>query len=195
MGRSGLDASRRSLGVRPAPVIAVPSAEAFRGNRRRPRYTLAGRAMMASMVRNSFLLALGAAMCALLPLATFAAESDIVASEKAWAKAVTTRDFDALEKIYADNLIYAHSTGAIESKADYMGKLRQGVARYDAIDHEKTTVEMHGNSAVAHSIVVMRGEAAAGPFNNKLMMIHFWVKDGKDWKLVAHQTTTLEVLK
>jgi|GEM_PF-497133 len=151
--------------------------------------------MIASMVRKSFLLALGAALCALLPIATFAAESDIVASEKAWAKAVTTRDFDALEKIYDKDLIYAHSTGAIETKAEYMGKLRQGTARYDAIDHEKVTVRMHGKAAVAHSIVVMRGESAAGPFNNKLMLIHVWVQDGKTWKLAAHQTTMLEELK
>jgi len=148
------------------------------------------------MLRRAFLPALSAAVaCALLPIATFAAESDIVAREKAWAAAVTAQDFDALEGICHPELIYAHSTGAIETKADYMAKLRQGTARYDAIDHHKTTVRMHGKSAVAHSIVTMRGENAAGPFNNKLMMIHFWVKDGKSWRLAAHQTTMLEELK
>ena len=64
-------------------------------------------------------------------------------------------------------------------------------ARYDGIEHHKTTVREHGDSAVAHSIVRMHGENASGPFDNRLMMIHVWVKDGGAWRLAAHQTTRL----
>ena len=53
-------------------------------------------------------------------------EDEILAAEKGWAKAVIARDFAALEKIYHDGLIYAHSTGTIETKAEYMAKLRSG---------------------------------------------------------------------
>jgi ketosteroid isomerase-like protein len=148
--------------------------------------------MMASMCSRRSLLTLAAAACALLPLATFAAESDIVAAEQAWARAVVARDFQALDEIYHDGLIYAHSTGSIETKSEYLGKLREGAARYDEIKHYQTTVRLHGKAAVAHSIVTMRGASATGPFDNRLMMIHFWVQEGKRWKLAAHQTTLLE---
>ncbi|MBI1358434.1 MAG: DUF4440 domain-containing protein [Acidobacteria bacterium] len=143
------------------------------------------------MLRRTLLLL---PLLSLFAVATFAAEADIVAAEKKWAAAVVARDFDALNAIYDEGLIYAHSTGAIETKAVYLGNLREGKARYDEIKHEKTTVRMHGNAAVAHSIVIMRGAAATGPFNNKLMLMHVWVKDGKAWKLAAHQTTLLENL-
>ena len=131
----------------------------------------------------------------LLPLAAFAAESDIVAAEKAWAAAVVAQDFAALDKLYDDGLIYAHSSGIVETKAEYMAKLREGSARYDEVKHEQVTVRMHGKAAVAHSIVVMRGRNAVGPFNNKLMLMHVWVQNGKAWRLSAHQTTLLEALK
>ena len=63
---------------------------------------------------------------------------------------------------------------------------------YDVIDHLKLEVRIHGNAAVAHSHVRMQGKSATGPFDNKLMMIHMWVKTGGSWQLVAHQTTRLE---
>ncbi len=114
------------------------------------------------------------------------------AAEKQWAKAVVARDFAALERILAPGLIYAHSTGVIQTKEEYLGKLRSGRQRYDAIEHEKTTVKVYGDAAVAHSIVVMKGESAGKPFDNRLMMMHFWVKENGAWRLAAHQTTRLE---
>ena len=53
-------------------------------------------------------------------------KDEILAAEKRWAEAVIALDFAALEKIYHDGLIYAHSTGIIETKGDYLGKLRNG---------------------------------------------------------------------
>jgi ketosteroid isomerase-like protein len=120
------------------------------------------------------------------------AEDEIRSAEKSWSAAVCSRDYAALDRIFHDQLIYAHSTGAIESKADYTARLKSGVQRYDAIDHKKMTIRVYGNSAVAHSIVQMTGESNGKPFNDQLMMIHFWVKQGGQWQLAAHQTTKLQ---
>ncbi len=124
---------------------------------------------------------------------TMAADADdVVAAETAWARAVTAQNFDTLDRILSDELIYAHSTGVIETKSEYLGKLKSGVQRYDVIDHETTTVRVHGNAAAAHSIVIMKGATKGNPFDNKLMMMHLWVKNGDVWQLAAHQTTRLE---
>ncbi len=120
-----------------------------------------------------------------------AAEDEITKAENDWVAAVTGQDFAALDRILHDDLIYAHSTGVIETKSDYLGKLRSGAQRYDAIEHSRTTVKMHGDAAVAHSIVRMKGKSPTGPFDNRLMMIHLWVKHDGRWRLAAHQTTEL----
>ena len=132
------------------------------------------------------------AAAAIVPLVAAGPEDEIVVAEKNWAKAVTTRDFAALDKILNDELIYAHSTGDIQSKSDYLGKLRDGTQKYDVIKHYKTTVNVHGTAAAAHSIVRMTGASTGVPFDNKLMMMHLWVKQGGRWQLAAHQTTKLE---
>jgi len=118
-------------------------------------------------------------------------EDEILDAEKRWAAAVVALDFAALDKVYHDGLIYAHSTGIIETKSEYLAKLRSGKQKYTAIEHHKTTVRRQGDAAVAHSIVTMKGQSASGPFDNRLMMIHTWFKSNGSWRLVAHQTTQL----
>lgn len=118
-------------------------------------------------------------------------EDEIRQAEKNWAAAVTRSDVAALERILDDELIYAHSTGVIETKKEYLGRLRRGAQRYDVIEHQRLTVKVHGEAAVAHSHVHMKGVSDQRPFDDKLMMLHLWVRRGGQWRLVAHQTTKL----
>ena len=134
---------------------------------------------------------LAALALAVLAVAPLQANDEVLAADKAWAQAVTSGNFAKLQRVLDDELIYAHSTGNIETKAEYLAKLKSGSQKYDVIDHEKSTVRVHGDAAIAHSIVVMKGTNASGPFDNRLMMIHTWVKKGGEWRLVAHQTTQI----
>jgi ketosteroid isomerase-like protein len=129
-----------------------------------------------------------------LSLATPAAasEADILAAEKGWSTAVVGRDFAALDAWLHADLIYSHSTGVVESKAEYFGKLRDGVSRYDVIDYERTKVELFGDAAVTHSIVSMKGQSGETAFDVHLIMLHVWIESGKGWQLAAHQTTLLD---
>jgi ketosteroid isomerase-like protein len=130
-------------------------------------------------------------LCLLPPLALAAGDADIRAAEKAWAGAVMARDLAALDRIFGNDLIYAHSTGVIETKAQYIDRLRGGAQRYDKVEHENIRVVPYGDAAVSHSTVRMMGTSNGKPFNDHVMMMHLWVRQGGAWKLVAHQTTRL----
>jgi len=118
-------------------------------------------------------------------------EDEIRNAEKQWATAVMKQDFTVLASILGEQLIYAHSTGVVDTKGEYLGKLKAGGTRYDLIEHRSLTVKIYGDAAVAHARVRMKGATREGPFDNELMMMHFWVKQGGRWRLVAHQTTRL----
>lgn len=126
-------------------------------------------------------------------LAAFAASSEdaIRDAEKRWATAVVAKDLPVLEKIYTDDLIYAHATGSIESKQHYIDRLKSGKQRYDSIQHESTKIAVYPDAAVAHSIVRMTGNNGQ-TFNDHVMMMHLWVKQNGMWRLAAHQTTKLD---
>ncbi|MCW5977556.1 MAG: nuclear transport factor 2 family protein [Bryobacteraceae bacterium] len=124
-------------------------------------------------------------------LALAASDAEVQKAEKDWAAAVMAQDQRALGQILSDDLIYAHSTGVIEDKAKYLSNLKTGAAKYDRIEHQSVTARTYGDAAVAHSMVRMTGSNKDGPFDNRLMMMHVWVKQGGRWRLAAHQTTRL----
>lgn len=136
------------------------------------------------------LLALTLAAAGLAPAA--APEDEIRQAEKAWASAVMRGDTAALDRILDDQLIYAHSSGVIETKPEYLGRLRGGALKYDLIEYQKMTVKLHSDAAVAHAHVRMKGHSDQLPFDNRLMMLHLWVKRGGRWRLAAHQTTQIK---
>jgi len=142
------------------------------------------------MLKTAWIALLALSACFMAVAA--APEDELRQAEKSWAAAVVARDYAGLERIYADQLIYAHSTGAIETKKEYIDRLRTGAQRYDAIDHEKMTVRLYADAAVVHAHVVMKGQSGDRPFNNRLMMLHLWVKQAGRWQLAAHQTTELK---
>lgn len=141
---------------------------------------------MSTPMRILILTLLLAATCA-----AFAVETDVEKAEKAWSAAVTGRNFAALDKIYANELLYAHSTGNVENKQQYMDRLKSGKQRYEKVDFEKIKVLPHGDTAVVHGILRMAGTSNGEPFNHHIMLMHVWVKKGSEWKLVAHQTTRI----
>jgi ketosteroid isomerase-like protein len=118
-----------------------------------------------------------------------AAGDEIRAAEKEWAAAVVAQDFAKLDRVLDANLIYAHSTGHVESKEEYLKRLHTGAQKYDAIEYDEITVHLYGKTAVAHSHLTMRGTSNGAPFNDRVMMLNVWVNSGGHWQLAAHQTT------
>jgi ketosteroid isomerase-like protein len=130
-----------------------------------------------------------------LCLAAFGAspeEQQVLDADKAWAAAVVAKDFAKLDTMLTPDLIYAHSTGVIDDKKAYLGKMKEGKQTYKGIEFGTMSVRMHGNAAITHGTLRMHGVNAEGPFDNRVMTIHIWVKSGGSWKLAGHQTTRLQ---
>jgi ketosteroid isomerase-like protein len=130
-------------------------------------------------------------LAAALSTAAPAPEDEIRAAEKSWRQALVARDSRALDQLYTADLIYAHSTGKVESKKEYLDRLASGRQRYESWTEESWHITMHGDSAVCHSIARATGVNDNGAFNDHLMVMHLWVKQQGVWRLAAHQTTKI----
>jgi ketosteroid isomerase-like protein len=130
---------------------------------------------------------------ALLPLLAFSApEDEVKAAEMAWVAAVKANNFAQLENILAPDLVYTHSTGVIEDKAAYLKALSSKSQRYDGIVHQNLRIHTYGgDTGVVTARVRMTGNSKGRAFDDQLLMIHVWVKQGGKWQLAAHQTTKL----
>lgn len=112
--------------------------------------------------------------------------------DRTWREAVLKKDFNAVEKMLADDLVYAHSTGIVDTKTSYLAKLRSGKQLYRTMDQQNVSVRLHGGAAITHSWMHVTGVNQSGEFNDKVMMIHLWVKKGGRWLLAGHQTTRVD---
>ncbi len=112
-------------------------------------------------------------------------------AEKSWAKAVVAADLAALEKIFADDLVYTHSSGVTDTKADYISKLRSGQMKYLSVDYDSMTVKVYGNTATVQSKARIKATSGTNSIDSNLIMLHVWIKNAGSWQLVAHQSTRL----
>lgn len=127
----------------------------------------------------------------LLAAAAFAQDltSQIQAAENAWIGAIKAKDAAALGRVLADDLIYVHSGGVVDSKAQYIAKVTSGKQVYKGVDQFKVKIRAEGAVAVAQYWARMRGINATGDFDDKLVVAHIWVKSPAGWRLAYHQTT------
>lgn len=118
----------------------------------------------------------------------------ILALDKQWSDSIVKGDTATLEKLLSDDLVYAHSTGIVDTKASYIAKIKERRQVYKSFEQHKPTVNIYKDSAVTFSYVRVTGTNQAGLFDDKVMLIHFWVKQNNTWRLAAHQTTKIDKL-
>jgi len=132
-------------------------------------------------------------LAAFLPLASAqsgSTDNDVRKAEEAWAAAVKVSDASALDKLLANDLVYTHSTGNVDTRTDYLSKMKAGTQKYTDLQYSGMKVRTwNGDTAVVNSQLRMLGATNGTPFDNTVYVIHVWVKQGGTWKLVAHQTT------
>ncbi|HYO81680.1 MAG TPA: nuclear transport factor 2 family protein [Bryobacteraceae bacterium] len=135
------------------------------------------------------LIALAAAGLSVRAQTAGAAAADARKALDSFISAVKANDVKSLSRLMADDLIYTHSTGLVESKQEYLDKLKSGDQKYAGIELINPKIRAYGNTAVINTQARMTGSTKGVPFDNTLFLVHVWVKQGPEWQLVAHQTT------
>jgi ketosteroid isomerase-like protein len=118
----------------------------------------------------------------------------VLALDKQWSDAIVKSDTATLEKLLADDLVYAHATGIIDTKKSYIAKIKERRQVYKSFEQRNPVVNIYKDSAVTFSHVRVTGTNQAGAFDDKIMLIHFWVKQNNAWRLAGHQTTKVDKL-
>jgi ketosteroid isomerase-like protein len=129
-----------------------------------------------------------------LPLAAHAESADDAAVKKAvddLTKAMMAADKAKLEALVSDQLSYGHSSGKVETKAEYVGVIAGKKTIYKSITLSEPTVSVAGNNAIARHIFAAEVEAGGQASSPKIGVMQVWVKDGGTWKLLARQAFKL----
>lgn len=111
-------------------------------------------------------------------------------AEDARYAAQTKSDFDAMEKLFGDDLIYVHSTAAIDSKASYIERQRSGL-RYRVMKPSDVKVRVFGCLAV----ITGRGDyevtVDGKDTSPHLRFTAIWAKRGPNLEFVSWESTAI----
>jgi ketosteroid isomerase-like protein len=125
-------------------------------------------------------------------MATAQDTSAVSAAVESLRKAMIAGDRSALDKLSADELTYGHSSGRLETKAEFIEALASGKSGFTAIDLNDQTVKIVDNVAlVRHVFNATRRNAPAGDDKMKLSILTVWLQKNEQWKMVARQAAKL----
>jgi uncharacterized protein (TIGR02246 family) len=146
----------------------------------------------ASMTTATFLalaLMLPATLASALPARTAAAEEAVRAADAARITALVANDLASLAPMLADDLTYTHSSGATDTKAQFLEALRSGRSRYTSVIPRDVTVRVYGQAAVMTGLAAVSVTVNGRPLDLDLAFTSVYVqKDGR-WQFTAWQST------
>jgi len=110
---------------------------------------------------------------------------EVLAAEERRCAAIAAEDWDALDRIVADDFVYTHSVGTSEDKASWITGIK---GRRRAIEHDGLSVRSFGDVALLSGSSVYR---YAEPFRGDshygaiLDVLQVWVRRPEGWQIVA----------
>jgi len=136
-------------------------------------------------------LALALSAVAFDAAAQSAAEKEIRAVELQRYKAMVDADYAALDKLLADDLLYAHSSGDIDDKGKLVGAMRSGARTYKKMTTDDTRYRVDGKLAVVTGRVAVEVARDGKPTSFSARFTAVYEKSASGWRLAAWQTTRL----
>jgi ketosteroid isomerase-like protein len=124
---------------------------------------------------------------------TAADQKAVMATLEAMAKATIAKDVAALDKIYGDDITYAHSSALTETKAQVLKNI-QGPSVAEFMKFSDTTTRVYGDVALAKGVVDFRNGGPGKMLDNHLNILWVMVRrpaGPHGWQIVARQTTRI----
>ena len=116
-------------------------------------------------------------------------EAAVQEAEDRRYQALLDSDWDLLEGVFADELSYAHSSGARDTKDEYFAKLRSEYYVYQRVDHPVERITVVGDTAlvVGRMTADLLVQGTAKTIDNLALSV--WTKASGEWRLLAFAPT------
>jgi hypothetical protein len=117
--------------------------------------------------------------------------ADVLAAEDARYRAMLDADLDTLDRLCADEMSYAHSSGVRDTKEEYFAKVRSGYYVYHRIDHPVERVEVLGDTTIVVGRMTADLSVDGTPKSIDNLSLAVWTRTTGGWRLLAYAPTRL----
>lgn len=119
------------------------------------------------------------------------ATEEVLAAEERRYRALVDTDLAALDRLFADALSYAHSSGVRDTKDEYLTKVRNGYYVYRRVDHPVERVEVVGDTAIVVGRMTADLTVDGVPKTIDNLALAVWTRASGSWQLLAYAPTRL----
>lgn len=121
------------------------------------------------------------------------AEAALTRIEQAVAQAVVELDFETMENIYANDFIFSHSTGAVETKSQWLEVLRTTEQPYTSRIVDDIRVELHDDIAITSGRLTIKRDTDNPRFREfRVRYIRVYVFREQRWQMLSHRSISEE---
>jgi ketosteroid isomerase-like protein len=118
-------------------------------------------------------------------------EASVKDAVEALRKALLTADKAQLEQLAAAQLSYGHSSGKVQTKAEFVDGVTSRKAVVKSLTFPDLTVAVAGDAAIARHLYVSDSETDGKPNHIRIGVLAVWQQQGGSWKLLARQAYKL----
>jgi hypothetical protein len=106
-------------------------------------------------------------------------------------QAMIDSDFGTLDKLLGDELIYTHSSGQSDTRAEYIALCKKGVFKYLGIERPIENIQVYGTTVVVtgHAKMDALIEGNRKQLNSRYTNV--WIKGPNGWQMVVWQSTAI----
>ena len=105
--------------------------------------------------------------------------------------ASANKDFDTLNQLIADDLIYTHSSARIDTKASLIGAMQSGSTVYTSMAPSDVVAQDLGDTVVLTGVCAISVVSGGKPNSFKVRFIDVYAKRPSGWQMVIWQSTRL----
>src|SRR4030095_3697686 len=101
-------------------------------------------------------------------------------------------DVDALNRIYADDIMVTAPVGICVDKSAVMAEVRQGSqnAKVESYDKEDLSVRAFGDTAVTSYRIIAKATFDGIEIKRRLCITNVWLRRGGRWQIIARHTAS-----
>jgi hypothetical protein len=120
---------------------------------------------------------------------------EVAAAENARCTALVAADVAGLEAVSADTLVYIHSNGARDTRAEFVGNVASGLWNFQAVEHDDVTIRVDGALAVMEGAIKYHVESSGAQVVIDAWFASIWTDAGASsgtgsWKMDSYHGTT-----
>jgi ketosteroid isomerase-like protein len=116
-------------------------------------------------------------------------KDEVLKAEEARNQALPKGDVEALDRIYADDLVYTNATGALLTKSQHLADLKGRTLNFRSFKHDDVEVHVHGNTGIVTGISTSAVDYQGTINSSPRRFVNVYSKQDGRWLCVAHMET------